>query len=529
MRTAGISKVQLGFLRFVIFLLLAGTSFGEGNLPPAPENLPAQANASSEGPPARVARISFLQGTVSFLRAGLDQWSQAALNFPVTTADRIYTDKSARVELEAGPYAVRLSDSSDLTVTNLSDQIIQLGLGQGTLRVTVQELLPGDTVEVDTPNGALTLLAQGSYRVEVEPSGAESRVIVNSGSLEITGGGVSETLQSNQAARLTGQNPIQVESVPVPRPDRFDKWCEERDLRLASAKSRKYVSSSIPGYADLDEYGRWEEVPEYGPIWYPAGVAVGWVPYGFGRWIWVGPWGWTWVEDEPWGFCQFHYGRWVHIGVAWGWLPGPIVVRPVYAPALVAFVGGPSFSVSIGVGVGVAAWFPLGPGEPYFPWYHYHVNYLREVNITNIRNVTNITNVINVTNISNVHYAYRTIAATAVPASVFSGGQRVAEHAVHLTPQRLAQAQVIPHPPINPTRQAFLAGRPGSATGAPHAPCQRGRTHGRRKNIASVASYVSCSTPASASTIHHARHAAATASPIHHTVTDNARTSRPTS
>ncbi|HXO32890.1 MAG TPA: DUF6600 domain-containing protein, partial [Candidatus Acidoferrales bacterium] len=159
-----------------------------------------------------------------------------------------------------------------------------------------------------------------------------------------------------------------------------------------------------------------------------------------------------------WGFCPFHYGRWVHIGVAWGWLPGPIVPLPVFAPGLVAFLGGAGFS--IGVNVNLVGWFPLGPGEPFFPWYHYGSDYLRVVNITNIRNVTNITNI---TNINNVHYAYRTIATTAVPRNVFSNGESVARQVVRIPPDQLAKAQVVPHPSANPTARAAAPGKPVSA------------------------------------------------------------------
>jgi uncharacterized protein DUF6600 len=423
-----------------------------------------KSDAAAENPPYRIARLSFIQGNVSFLRAGVEQWAQASLNFPVTTGDRLYTEKGARAELEIGQYTVRLADATDITVTNLNDEIIQLGLEQGTLRVTVHEFRSGDTVEIDTPNGALTLLASGSYRVEADASGSRTIADVNAGQLEITGGSVVKQLQAGQAAKLTGNNPINIETIPLPPLDRFDNWCEERDLRLSSSKSSKYVSRGIPGFEELDDYGTWEDVPEYGPVWYPAGVAVEWVPYRFGRWVWVGPWGWTWIEDEPWGFCQFHYGRWAHIGVAWGWVPGPIVPLPVYAPAFVAFVGGPGFSISVGVGgaVGLAAWFPLGPGEPFFPWYHYGGDYLRVVNITNIH-VTDITRVINVTNVNNIDYAYRTVAATAVRADVFRSGQPIARNVVHVPPERLERAQVVPHPNINPMRQAVLPGKPVSA------------------------------------------------------------------
>jgi hypothetical protein len=424
----------------------------------------AQENAPADNPPARVARISYLKGTVSFEPAGHNQWSEATLNFTVTTGDQIYTDKGSRAELQVGPYSVRLSDSTYLTITNLNDQIMQLGLEQGALRVTVYQMPSGNTVEVDTPNGALTLLGPGAYRVDVNPNGDATLVSVYSGTLEITGGGVSQTLQAGQAVKLTGHDSIQALSVPLPRLDNFDEWSEERDQRVLSSASARYVSRNTPGYDDLDDYGHWEEVTDYGAVWYPTSVALEWVPYRYGHWAWIGPWGWTWVEDEPWGFCPFHYGRWVHIGVAWGWLPGPIVVTPVYAPALVAFVGGPHFSLSIGVGnVELAAWFPLGPGEPYFPWYHCRTDYIREVNVTNIRNVTNINTVININNINNIHYAYRSVATTAVPVHVFNTGQAVARQVVRLTPQQLARAQVIPHPSVNPTVRAALPGKQVSA------------------------------------------------------------------
>ena len=450
-----IKSQRLRGWRLVVFvsLLLARPSW----CLPAQASPSSQENVPASDPPARVARISQLKGKVSFLRAGVDQWSEAALNFPATTGDRIYTDNGARAELEVGPYTIRLWEKTDVTITNLNDQILQLGLDQGKLRISVSQLPSGNTVEVDTPNGALTLLAAGKYRIDSDATRNRTVVSVSSGNLEVTGGGVSQIVNTGQAVELTGQDPIQVNSVTMPALDDFDIWSEERDQRLASSTSAKYVSPSTPGYEDLDTYGHWSVVAEYGPIWYPV-VPAGWVPYRFGHWVWIDPWGWTWVEDEPWGFCPFHYGRWVFIGAAWGWLPGPFVATPVYAPALVAFLGGPSFSV--GIGVGLVGWFPLGPGEPYFPWYHHSGRYLNEVNVTNIRNVTNITNITNVTNINNVHYAYRTIATTAVPRDVLSSGQPVAHQVVRISAQQLAGAEITPHPTVNPTKHAAVPGKP---------------------------------------------------------------------
>jgi hypothetical protein len=147
---------------------------------------------------------------------------------------------------------------------------------------------------------------------------------------------------------LIGQDPVVVDSTDMPPPDDFDRWCEERDHHLASSVSAQFVNPSTPGYDDLDSYGSWQEVADYGPVWFPAGVAVGWVPYRFGHWAWIDPWGWTWIEDEPWGFCTFHFGRWVFIGSVWGWLPGPLFMAPVYAPAFVTFLGGPGFDIGSG-------------------------------------------------------------------------------------------------------------------------------------------------------------------------------------
>jgi hypothetical protein len=403
-------------------------------------------------PPARAARLSYASGTVSLQPPGESQWFAASTNYVVTTGDRLYTDQHSRAELETGPFVMRLSQTTDLTVTNLNDQVIQLGLGQGSIRVTVLDLPPRNSVEIDTPNGSVSVLRPGFYRVDYDPNTSTTLVTVNRGDLEANAAGVSQPVRAGQAAQLRGTGAIQM--LVIPNSDEFDEWCAARDRRIRSFSAAQYVNRYTPGVEDLDSYGHWQVVTEYGPVWYPAGVPVGWVPYRFGHWVWIEPWGWTWVEDEPWGFCPFHFGRWALIAGVWGWVPGPVAVIPFYAPALVAFLGG-GFSI----GIDVQAWFPLGPREPFWPWYHYGPTYLHEVNITNIRNVTNINEILNVTNINNIHYAYKSVATTAVPTSVFRSGQPVARRVVPVAAHQLAAARVAPHPNAVPARIANYGGR----------------------------------------------------------------------
>ncbi len=449
-----ITRNQKLFLRAMIFVgLLSASVFAQENYASTP---------AGGDPPDRVARLSYMSGTVSFQPSGEDQWNQAVPNYPLTDGDRIYTDHDGRAELETGNLAIRLSSSTDLTTTNLSDQLVQVGLAQGTLRVRAYDILSGNSVEIDTPNAALTLLRPGSYRVETYPDNNTTLVTVTSGDLEISSNGLSQTVHSGQSVKLSGTDQMAIDWVSAPGQDDFDRWCGDRDGRFLSSNSRQYTGQYMPGYDDLDQYGQWQSAPDYGEVWYPAGVPAGWVPYRYGRWVWEDPWGWTWVEDEPWGFAPFHYGRWALVGSRWGWIPGPVVVtaRPIYAPALVAFVGAPGPNV---------VWFPLGPRDPFFPWYHHSDVYLRQVNVTNVR-VVNIVNVINVRNEQNIHYAYQRIAPTAVSGDIFRGGRPVARETVRVDVNTIGRARIIPHPEVQPQVGAVHGGAP-----VVHPPVERTR------------------------------------------------------
>ncbi|MBV9482845.1 MAG: hypothetical protein JO249_19205 [Acidobacteria bacterium] len=393
----------------------------------------------------------------------------AVPNRPLTTGDNLWTDKDSRSELHIGSTAFRMSSETSLTFLNLDDHTVQLRLSLGSLIINVRHLDDDEVFEIDTPNLALSLLRTGEYRVDVNGDGNEATVTVWRGRGEVSGGGSSYTVIGGQQARFSGTDRLGYDIAEVPGNDDFDNWAFERDRREDGAASANYVSQDLTGYEDLDDYGHWRYVAGYGPVWAPAAVPVGWAPYRFGHWVWIDPWGWTWVEDEPWGFAPFHYGRWAFVDSGWCWVPGPVFVRPVYAPALVVFVGGAEgFRVSGGAGV---AWFPLAPGEVYVPGYRASRTYINNVNITNtVVNVTKVTNVynttINKTNVTRISYVNerQPNAVTAVSRETFVNARPVAKSLAQVNPKEVADAPVTHIASVQPGRASVMgAGTPARA------------------------------------------------------------------
>ncbi|HKI00164.1 MAG TPA: DUF6600 domain-containing protein [Candidatus Sulfotelmatobacter sp.] len=422
----------------------------------------------SQDPPGRVARLNYSQGSVSFRPAGEDDWVTAVPNRPMVTGDDLWTDEDSRAEVHVGSAAIRLGSKTGITFLTLDDRTTQIRVAQGELIMRVRHVDDDDVFEIDTPNLAFTLLQPGEYRINVSEDGNQTNIAAFHGRGRVTGGGFSYTVVAGQSATFTGTDHLDYDLGQIPGRDNFDDWAFERDAREDQADSANYVSREMTGYEDLDEYGDWSYVAGYGPCWRPRAVVVGWAPYRFGHWVYVGPWGWTWVEDEPWGFAPFHYGRWASVNGGWFWVPGPVVVRPVWAPALVAFVGGgPGFRFSAGVGVG---WFPLAPGEVFVPGYHVSRNYVNNVNITNTTvNVTHVTNVYNTvivnktTTINNVTYANQHVnnAVTVVSHETFVNARPVAQNVMRVEPRELAAAPVSRGAAVEPVRSSVVgAGHP---------------------------------------------------------------------
>src|SRR5229473_1298215 len=451
--------------------------------------VPQRAAADQDDPPGRVARLSYTHGSVSFNPAGTDDWVNTVVNRPITTGDKLWTDNGARAELHIGSAAIRLSGNTGFSFLNLSDNVSQIRVTEGTINIRVRSLDNDETFEVDTPNLAFSILRPGRYRIDVNEAGDTTSVFVRDGEGEVTGGGSAYTIHPREAGTFFGNEQLDAD---VQRfrgdEDDFDHWCGDRDRREDRSISSRYVSRDVIGYEDLDDYGGWRPVPDYGNVWFPHTTVVGWAPYRYGHWVWISPWGWTWVDDEPWGFAPFHYGRWVVVRGVWGWVPCPprpavvevAYVRPVYAPALVAWVGGPHFAVGIGVGggggVGVA-WFPLGPREVYVPSYRVSRTYVNNVNVSNTTvNNTYVTNVYNTTvvnntnntnnvRISNIKYVNQGVpgAVTATSHETFTSAQPVGKHMIKVDERDVANAPVATAatPVGAPPKQAVLgAGAP---------------------------------------------------------------------
>ena len=419
-------------------------------------------------PPGRVGRLNYSNGAVSFRTADVEDWVPAEINRPLTSGDHLWTDEGARAELHIGTAALRLNSRTAFEFLNLNDDTVQIRLTEGSLNVHLRALGERETFEVDTPNTSVSLLRTGEYRIDVNPDNLATIVTVRAGEGEVTGTNQAFPVRSGEEARISGSDSLSYDTAGAQPPDEWDNWCSGRDRREERSESARYVSRDMVGYQDLDDHGTWRTVPDYGAVWVPRGVAVGWAPYHYGHWVWVEPWGWTWVDDAPWGFAPFHYGRWVYVGY-WAWVPGPVAVRPVYAPALVAWVGGPRFSMAVGFGGGVAgvAWFPLGPREVYVPAYRASPVYVNRVNVTN----TTIVNNINVTNINttNVRYMNREApgAVTAVPQNSFASARPVQSAAVPVRGEALQSAQVMNTAPVAPSRASVVGGYAGGRVAQP--------------------------------------------------------------
>ena len=396
-------------------------------------------------PPDEAGRISVVYGTASIQTAGSDDWGQAYPNLPLGPGDRIFTDQNSQVEIQVGQSYVRVGPYSDITLVGADPGQISFGVAQGSVHVHSYGFWQGQSLDVSTPNGDAQLSQPGELRADVYTDEGTTIFTSFGNGIFISGaGGFGQQLAGYQSLQLAGTNPVYPQWLQPNGADPLDQWSQQRDQQIANAMSYRYVSPEMPGAAELDANGDWVPDSDYGPIWFPRNLAADWEPYHYGHWINRDPWGWVWVEDESWGYTPFHYGRWVSYRGRWGWVPGPREGHPVWSPALVVFAGGG--------GVGVSAWFPLGPGEPYRPWYPCSPRYIDRVNISNIRESrivhvqTTYVNIVNVRNVTNITYVNRSIGVSAMRQDDFAAGRPVRQAAVNVNRAQFDHVQVVDRP-----------------------------------------------------------------------------------
>jgi hypothetical protein len=345
-------------------------------------SLSAPAQAQQEDPPGRVGRIAELQGGVSWFDSEQGRWSEAERNRPVTGGDRLSTQPGGRAEIRVGSTVLRLGASTELEFLRLDEERLVLQLHAGALALRVRSREAADETEVRTAELRLLPQRAGHYRFDrvddTTWAGAWR------GDLLIDGQGGATIAAGQRLSFIRDRGDILRSANATLPDDAFATWVARDDQQDERSAANRYVSPEMTGAEDLDRYGRWTTHPEYGALWYPLEVRADWAPYRHGRWAWVRPWGWTWIDEAPWGFAPFHYGRWVSWQGRWGWVPGAYVARPIYAPALVAWVGTGGVSVGVqigGPGVGhPGGWIPLAPREVFRPYYRATPVYQERIN-----------------------------------------------------------------------------------------------------------------------------------------------------
>jgi hypothetical protein len=336
-----------------------------------------------------------IHGDVSTQRGDSGDWATAALNQPMVSSDKVSTGVNSRAEVQLDHGNIlRLGDNTEASIANLTRAQVQIQLAHGLINYSVFKGTEAE-VEIDTANVAIRPAQRdGIYRVEVNSEG-ETQVIVRKGAAEISTPQGSTQVEQGQMVIVRGSgDDTQYKVDSASSRDSWDTWNIERDRTIRDDDSWGNTNRYYVGSEDLDSYGRWVTVPDYGPVWAPA-AAPGWAPYRSGRWVWEPGWGWTWVSYEPWGWAPYHYGRWFVYNSSWVWWPGPArgypAYRPVWAPAYVSFIGFGG-GVGVGFGFGSVGWLPVGPCDTFYPWYGRYGSRYNTVNITNVTVINNFHN-----------------------------------------------------------------------------------------------------------------------------------------
>jgi hypothetical protein len=410
--------------------------------------------------PTRVGRVSDFGGEVYLApqdRAA--EWATIGVNYPVTSGDNLWVAPDGRAEIDFGSGQLRLAGNTNLQVSVLDEHRFALFVASGRVILRMRTLEPDDSALFDTPYTQIQIDRPGVYRIDVASERQQTVLMVREGEAHVRIGGGMQQVLPGQMAVISAADPDNIALHSSFGTDAFDAWSAVRDRRYDTAISGRYVSSEMVGATDLDGYGTWESYPTYGNVWFPTTVAAGWAPYRFGRWTWVGPWGWTWVDDAPWGYAPFHYGRWIWLSGRWGWCPGRFVRRPVWAPALVGWFGGPGWAFSTSFGAPVYGWVPLSWGDPFWPQWRCSARCRRALNHPFGVDVAERPG----RGVPRLANSELPAAVTWVPGHVLTGGKPVAVNLVRPSPTMLSAAPVLGTATIARGSLPSLTHRPAGA------------------------------------------------------------------
>jgi hypothetical protein len=405
----------------------------------------ASAVAAQGGdPPARVGHVSVLGEQMEHSADGR-HWEPASVGAPLTTHSELRTAQS-RAELRVGSTALRLAPQAQLQFEQLDDTAVVVALHQGRLNVRLRQCCQGgDRLSLLLDGARFDADSAGSFHFDVHGRALRASVGVFEGSGTLTVGAQRITLVAGQQVMFSTQAMKVVTQGPTDR-WALDNWADERDQEAQAGGAALHAPAEMTGAVVLDRHGAWRIDPRLGPVWFPRGVAADWAPYRQGRWAWVAPWGWTWIDDAPWGFAPFHYGRWTFLAGRWGWLPGNAQAKPVYAPALVGFYGTPAggWGLAAGASTGaVVGWYPLGPGEFYRPPGKPSPTYVQALNQPHMLDAEELGTRSAPDAAASHRYAQTSFAATVVPKAAFESGQAVAPARLEVAPRTLAGAPAL--------------------------------------------------------------------------------------
>lgn len=393
--------------------------------------------AAENDPPGRVGRISLASEGTRLLIGDSVASGGAALNWPLTTGAMIETTSEARAEARIGSTSLHIDGGTSLEVVELGDERIRLRLNRGSAILEIRSPEHAGELVLDTPQARLRFDAPGAYRGDV--SGGTTALSAYSGAARIEALGLA--VRAGDRILLLGgadRNYFLGQATN----DAFRQWSLAREQPDGRGANR-YASAEMTGHEELDRHGSWRETAEYGPAWFPQDIPVDWAPYRWGRWAWIPPWGWTWIDHAPWGFAPFHYGRWALVGGRWAWLPGSYAARPVYAPALVVWLGRPGWSATFAFGsLPAVGWYPLGPREAYYPHYRSSTQHVHNINVTHVVNIGRIDRAAPPSGHEHHVHRKRHEAVTIVPEKLLKAGLPVDRSAILRDPHAVSVAPI---------------------------------------------------------------------------------------